>query len=129
MNKFYKLIFILLLILLSSCNPKISKDISMYYSKINNNQDIMVFGLTEFVPYNTKILGTVKVTNKGLTLNCDYDIIIDLLKKEAGKVGGDAIKIIDHKPPKLIGSSCHRITAEILKIEDFENCSQQAHNE
>lgn len=122
MNRFYKLIFILTL--LSSCSPKISKNISKNYPTLDYKQEIVVFGLNQSVPDNAEKLGTVKATDSGFTINCNYDIIINLLKQEARKVGGNAIKIIKHKPPTSMGSSCHRITVEVLKIEDIEKCVQ-----
>ena len=84
-------------------------------------QDVLVIGINEAEPENAEILGTVKVGESGFTTQCTYDIVIENAKLEARKVGGNAIKIIRHKPPSAFGSSCHRITAKILKIENLEN--------
>jgi hypothetical protein len=44
---------------------------------------------------------------------------------EARKIGGNAIKISKHKPPNM-GSTCHRITAVILRIENASEIAAAA---
>ena len=51
-------------------------------------------------------------------------MVLNMAKLEARKAGGDAIKIIKHRPPSLFGSSCHRITAKILRIGDAGTFSE-----
>jgi hypothetical protein len=46
--------------------------------------------------------------------------VIEKAKTESRKVGGNALKITQHKTPDF-WSSCHRITAEVLKIEGLDN--------
>ena len=121
MKKFYGLIMITALILLSSCSPKISTNLSKTYAPLDYKQEIVTIGLSESEPDNLEVLGQVKIGDTGFSTKCGYDIMINKAKLEARKAGGNAIKIIEHKPPSAFGSSCHRITARILKIEDIEN--------
>ena len=121
MKKFYGLIMITALILLSSCSPKISTNLSKTYTPLDYKQEIVTIGLSESEPDNLEVLGQVKIGDTGFSTKCGYDIMINKAKLEARKAGGNAIKIIEHKPPSAFGSSCHRITAKILKIEDIEN--------
>ena len=46
-------------------------------------------------------------------------MVIEKAKNEARKLGGDAIKIVNHKPPTVLGSSCHRIEANILNLNNL----------
>ena len=121
MKKFYGLIMITALILLSSCSPKISTNLSKTYAPLDYKQEIVTIGLSESEPDNLEVLGQVKIGDTGFSTKCGYDIMINKAKLEARKAGGNAIKIIEHKPPSAFGSSCHRITVKILKIEDIEN--------
>ncbi|MCK4661442.1 MAG: hypothetical protein KAT68_01145 [Bacteroidales bacterium] len=121
MKKLHVLLILIILIAFSSCNPKISTSISKSYPPLDYKQEVVVIGLNQQVPENSEVLGQVKISDTGFSTNCGYDIVTDKAKLEARKAGGNAIKIIEHKPPTAMGSSCHRITAIILKVENIEN--------
>ena len=117
----HRLLWLFAIIFLYSCNPKVSTKLTRSLPPLDFRQDVLVFGLDQAEPENAETLGTVKVGDAGFTTMCTYEIVIDKAKLEARKVGGNAIKIIKHSPPSGFGSSCHSITAKILKVEDFEN--------
>lgn len=121
MKKIHGLILISGLILFSSCSPKISTSLSKNYPPLDYKQEVVVIGLDQAEPENAEVLGQVKIGDTGFSTKCSYDIVIDKAKLEARKAGGNAIKIIEHKPPTAMGSTCHRITAKILKVENIEN--------
>lgn len=129
MKKLHGLMIISALIFFSSCNPKISTSISKSYPALDYKQEVVVFGLDQPEPDNAEVLGQVKIGDAGLSTNCGYDIVMDKAKLEARKAGGNAIKIIEHKPPTAMGSECHRITARILKVENIENYTPKAEEE
>ncbi len=109
------------LVALSSCNPKISTSLVKSYPPIDYRQEIVVIGLNDTVPDSSETLGVVKIGDTGFSTNCGYDIVINIAKLEARKAGGNAIKITEHIPPSIMGSSCHRITAKIIKIKNIES--------
>jgi hypothetical protein len=110
---------IAILIIFSSCNPKVSTIISKNYAPLDFRQEVIVIGTEQPEPEKSEVLGQVKIGDTGFSTKCGFEIVIDKAKLEARKVGGNAIKILQHRPPGL-GSSCHRITANILWIEDIE---------
>lgn len=108
-----------MLIAFSSCSPKVSTILSKSYPPLDYKQEVVVFGLIEDAPSHSEVLGQVKVGDSGFSTKCNYEVVMDQAKLEARNVGGNAIKIIKHKKPDL-WSSCHRITAQILKLENAE---------
>lgn len=117
MNK--NLIFLVgLFVMVTSCSPKISTSISKQYAVPDYKEDVFVFGLEDADPENTELLGTVKIGDTGFSTDCSFETVIEKAKMEARKIGGNAIKITKHDPPSTWGSSCHRITANILKIDN-----------
>ncbi len=106
---------------ISSCTPKISTTISKNYSTLDYREEVRVLGLQDPVPTNSEELGVVKIGDTGFSTKCGWNVVIDKAKIEARKIGGNAIKITEHIPPSAFGSSCHRITAKILKVENFDN--------
>lgn len=119
MKNVYILITILLSLSLNSCKSRIKRNITKHYAPIDYKQDILIIGQTESMPENTEIIGLIKIGDTGFTAKCDYGTVINTARMEARKVGGNAIKIIEHKPPSMFGSSCHRITAQILRIKNI----------
>jgi len=128
MKKIHGLLFISVLILFSSCGPRISTSISRTYPPLDYRQEVVVIGLEQTEPDDAEILGQVKIGDTGFSTECSYEIVIDKAKLEARKAGGNAIKIIKHKPPTM-GSTCHRITAKILKVENIENFAPKVEEE
>lgn len=121
MKKTQGLLIIIALVILSSCNPKISTSLMKSYPPIDYKQEIVVIGLNDAEPDGSETLGQVKIGDTGFSTNCGYDIVINKAKQEARKAGGNAIKIVKHIPPSAMGSSCHRITAKILRIKNIES--------
>ncbi|MDC7217994.1 MAG: hypothetical protein PQJ28_03120 [Spirochaetales bacterium] len=81
--------------------------------------------LSESIPEAAIQLGEIKIGDTGFSTNCTWEVVIEKAKEEARKAGGNAIKITEHRPPSVMGSSCHRIKAAILKLEDPDNYQNQ----
>ena len=120
MKKQNLFLMLTILIVLNSCNPKISTSLSKNYPPLDYKQEVIVIDINQQEPENSEVLGQVKIGDTGFSTKCGYDIVIDKAKLEARKAGGNAIKIIKHKSPDL-WSTCHRITAKILRIKNIED--------
>src|SRR5450759_405719 len=120
MRKFPEILILTALIAMCSCNPKISTSLTKNYPPLDYKQEVVVIGLDGQVPNNSEELGEVKIGDSGFSTNCGYEIVIEKAKLEARKIGGNAIKITEHRPPTVM-NPCHRISARILRIENLEN--------
>lgn len=125
MKKLHALATIAVLLFFSSCNPKITTSISRSYPPLDYKQEVAVIGLDDKEPDDAELLGQVKIGDSGFSTNCSYATVIDDAKLEARKAGGNAIKIIEHRAPSAFGSSCHSITARILRVENIESIAPQ----
>lgn len=118
MEKLYRLLFIPTLFLFSSCNTLISTSVSKSYEPVEYTEEVAVFEQNQTIPDNAEILGHMKIDESRFTLtsNCTYNVVVNEAKFEARRIGGNAIKITDHIFPSAT-SSCHKIEADILKID------------
>lgn len=116
MKRFHFLIFIVVSILLISCNATITKNITKSYPVTSYDEEMTLYDLDEIIPYEYDVIGTAKAGDSGFSLNCGYDFVVDQLMSEARKAGGNAIRIIYHKRPD-VWSSCHRIKVEIIRVK------------
>ena len=108
------------IVFLASCSAKLTSSMQQTYAPLDYKQDVRVFDLNEPAPANAEKLGTIKVGDSGFSTNCDYDVVLDKAKTEARRVGGNALKITKHKTPDFM-STCHRIIAEVLKVNNIED--------
>jgi hypothetical protein len=107
-----------LFLLLAACSPSITRTISKSYAPLDYREEVLVLDLQTPVPAGADAMGSIKFGDTGFSTNCDWETVIEAAKAEARKVGGNAIKITKHRPPNFWGSSCHRITVTVLRIED-----------
>ncbi|HNW51040.1 MAG TPA: hypothetical protein PKH79_08160 [Prolixibacteraceae bacterium] len=121
-RKTKQLIFLLIIcsFIINSCSPKVSTSFSKKYPAIDYREEVRVFDLQDPIPSNPEELGVVKIGDTGFTTNCGYTEVIEKAKTEARSVGGNALKITKHTLPSVWGSSCHQITATILKVDHFD---------
>ena len=119
MEKLYRLLFIPTLFLFSSCNTLISTSVTKSYDPVEYTEDVAVFEQNQPIPDRAELLGQVKIDESRFTLasNCTYNVVINEAKYQARKIGGNAIKITEHTLPSET-SSCHKIEAYILKIDN-----------
>ena len=106
------------LLLLSCCTPLVITKLEQSIPQSSADESINVFGLYSEIPADAEVLGTVKIGDTGFTFtkNCTFQDVLNAAKDEAKKAGGNAVKIVDHIPPGK--STCHRITAKILRLVD-----------
>ena len=108
------------ILLMTSCSAKLTSSIFKTYPPLHYQEDVRVFKPNEAVPSNAEKLGTVKVGDSGFSIDCNYATVLDMAKIEARKVGANALKITQHKKPDFL-STCHRIIADVLRIDSIEN--------
>jgi hypothetical protein len=109
------------LILLTSCSPRIGTILTKTYPALKSNEPVEVFTDTRSVPSDSESLGIVRATDTGFSTQCDSITVVESLKAEARKAGGNAIVITEHIRPSFFGSNCHQMTGTILRIYDFES--------
>lgn len=127
-----RIIYLLLIFVTSivlSCSPKVATIVDKGYSPLVKTSKVLVLKETDQMPSNTESLGIVKISDSGVSTKCGYTTVIEKAKEEARKIGGNIIKITDHIKPNFFGSSCHQITALMLKTDDLNNISFEKKNE
>ena len=108
------------LLFFTSCSARLTSSMQKTYAPLDYKEEVRVFEIGEEIPPNSEKLGTIKVDDSGFSTNCGYAIVLDKAKTESRRVGGNALKITEHKNPDL-WSSCHRITADVYKVGGIEN--------
>ena len=101
---------------LCACGPSKHLSVTQSMPALEPDSHVEVLQLNEPIPPDAEILGTVKIGDTGFSTDCSYEKVIETAREQARSVGGNAIKITEHKTPSALGSSCHRITAAIISL-------------
>ena len=110
-----KLVIILIAIsAVASCSPRIKQDV---YTHSQRTTKIRIINIGEQLPENVKLIGTIKIGEKGFTTKCGYYEMLQVLESEGKKMGGDIVYITTHKKPDL-WSTCHRFEANVYKMTE-----------
>ena len=118
MKKQILLLAIIASFLLTACNPRVVTHISKSYPPTAPSEGIAVFSKdTDISTFDAEILGTVVVFDGVATTNCDSNTVVHFAKKEARKVGGNAIFITRHQQPSF-SNTCHKIEGLIVKLNN-----------
>jgi hypothetical protein len=106
--------FACITLLLSSCAPAVKyQPLKTGFKSKSPTEEVLLFAQYDDVPSVYEVIGSVSVGDSGFTLKCGLTDVIEVAKKRAREVGGDAIRLIVVTEPDLL-SSCYRITAEVL---------------
>lgn len=101
------------------CAPAATVSTTKKYSPLPKTETIYVFGLNDAMPTGAESLGTVKIGDSGLSVGCSFENVVDLAREKARNVGGNGIKLLSVREPDF-GSTCYRISAEILKLPKLD---------
>lgn len=119
-NKFAPLL--ILTILLSSCasKMKVTGSIENKLQPLKNYESVVIIEENETInalKSNIKI-GIFEIKDGGLSFDCSYERVKNIAKNKARSIGGNSVKILEHKLPDS-WSTCHRIKFEVYKLEDI----------
>ena len=123
MVKSLLLVFVSLLMLtmMAGCQtaPRVIADVERHYPA-RTADSVMIYEEDEEVPSEARAIGKIKVTDGGLTPtnDCLYGNMLALAVKKTAEVGGNVLRIDQHKKPARIGSTCHRIWGTMMLMPD-----------
>ena len=108
---------IVLVSFLTSCAPSVNfTSMGVKREPKSSGAQIYVFTENDSLPRGAVILGKISVKDAGLTIHCDYDVVLAAAQDKARQAGADAIKIISVSTPDLM-SSCYGIDALAVSLD------------
>ena len=112
----------------SACSPHVVTSINKKYSALDNSAKVHVIKVGESIPFKYEEIGSIKLGDAGMTgkKKCTYEALLTLAIEEAQKIGGNAIKIVEHIPPHVeryglgvVIHQCHSLFVLILKTDEL----------
>jgi len=122
MKNIINLLFIVSLMILSSCGSTIRTTATKTYEPNYSNEPIIVYGRNDQLPSQTEKIGTIKIGDSGFSVDCGWEKVLQKAKNECRKKGGNAIQIVSVYEPDF-SCTCYRLTAIILKGPEKEYIS------
>ena len=99
----------------TSCtSPRVVTDVMLKYPPSVTADSVLVYEPGDSVPADAMRLGHVAVFDDGLSHHCHYDEVVALAKGETARIGGNALKLVEHVTPSFRTGTCHQIKGEML---------------
>lgn len=102
----------------TGCSPKVYTRIETIFPSRPAGSPVLVYEIEETPPARTEVLGDIQIGDTGFSTGCQYDQVLRTAKDETNKIGGNGLHLTWHKRPSVFGSSCHQITADMLRLSD-----------
>lgn len=102
--------------------PKIEVKVVETCSAPPTTGDIKIYFSKEELPSDVKIIGTVSVTDEKRSADsklCDSLSVIQYIKEEVRKTGGNAAFVVKIIHPDYWGSLCYQMTASIIYTDEL----------
>lgn len=124
MKQMTKLLFLITVIGLTSCSPKISSNFTNPQPKLSIDEKIALLDIEHKLPENVSKIGELRFQDSGFSTDCSFNSLMTQARIEARKNGANIVKVIDKKKPDL-WSSCYRLQIELYKYDgDVSSLSQ-----
>lgn len=108
-----------LILVLFSCGPRVKTTLIERADEpyaLEATGTIGILGVADPIPAGAVVLGSVKVGDTGFSTDCGWERVLAEARLAARNAGGNVLKLTVHEPPGF-ASSCHRITASILRVD------------
>jgi hypothetical protein len=124
-QEFMQKIILLLITLFSwGCGLNTKTKTFSSYPALPKTESFRVFHAQDTFTINTPdIIGEITMKDGSLALMCDYDLVVQEAIDQAKIMGGNILRIYEHKKPDFM-STCHRIKAKVLRVKEawrYEN--------
>lgn len=116
MKQITKLLFVITVIGLSSCSPKITSNFTNPQPKLSIDEKIALLDIEHKLPESISKIGELRFQDSGFSTDCSFNSLMTQARIEARKNGANIVKVIDKKKPD-IWSSCYRLKIELYKYD------------
>lgn len=76
-------------------------------------------------PKEAEIIGEITIKDGGFAVDCEFEAVKKLAVQKAKAMGANAIWIYEHKLPSPLSSTCHRIKAKAVRIENLPSLENE----
>ena len=98
----------LLVLLLTSCNPRVVTDMLTNEWPATKPDSVYLFHKTDAIPPESQEIGKVKVVDTGFSLNGSFNQVMQLAINATAEKGGNGLVITEHRWPDG-HSTIHRV--------------------
>jgi hypothetical protein len=116
--RFLVLVVSTVLICLSGCAPRVITRIAEKGKRPVPASRVVVYDAGTPAPEGAREIGFLEVTGGFMTVHCRYNEVVADAQAAAGKAGGNALKLLEHRLPGE-RSGCNEISAKILHYDSI----------
>ncbi|MFH4964256.1 hypothetical protein V8G69_04570 [Gaetbulibacter sp. M235] len=116
MKQITKMLFLITVIGITSCSPKITSNFTNPQPKLSIDENVALLDIDNNLPENVVKVGELRFQDSMFSTDCSFNSLMNQARVEARKNGANIVKVIDKKKPDL-WSSCYRLKIELYKYD------------
>jgi len=110
-------------ILVVACSPRVTTTVLKNdVGALSHSDPIVVIDESQPAPADGVLVGRIRASDTGFTVNCSYPEMIEQIKIKAQTLGANVIKVSYRKKPDT-WSTCDRVSADLYRVDhvgDYE---------
>ena len=116
MKTLKKMLFLMAVICVISCSPKITSNFTNPQPKLSIEEKVALLDIEHELPDNIVKVGDLRFQDSGFSTDCRFNSLMTQARNEARKNGANIVKVVDKKKPDA-WSSCYRLKIELYKYD------------
>ncbi len=116
MKQITKILFLITVIGITSCSPKITSNFTNPQPKLSIDENVALLDIDNSLPENVVKVGELRFQDSMFSTDCSFNSLMNQARVEARKNGANIVKVINKKKPDL-WSSCYRLKIELYKYD------------
>ncbi|WP_166962274.1 hypothetical protein [Yeosuana marina] len=117
MKQLTKILFLVTVVGLTSCSPKITSNFTNPQPKLSIDEKVALLDIEHKLPENITKVGDLRFQDSGFSTDCSFNSLMNKARMEARKNGANIVKVVNKKKPNL-WSSCYRLKIELYKYDE-----------
>ena len=111
-------LFILLIVFMAACSPKIKTVIVNKAQPLAFDENIALLDIHHSRPQSNIVkIGELKLGDKGLTNKCDFNTLMILAKSKAREHGANIAKVVEKIAPDNFTTTCYTLKIVLYKYD------------
>lgn len=105
-------------VIFNACSPKLRSVIVEKRQPLAYDSEVFVLNPQDPIPADAKVIGNLSIGDTGFTTKCTYEMVLEQARLQARENGANVVRIVEHKRPNALGSSCHRLKVVFYSVVD-----------
>lgn len=108
---------LLVLSVAGGCGPSMYTRVDRQLAALPPSCCPLLFGKDDPAPVGALLVGETRYGDTGFTVDCDQQMTMEKVRRDACRIGADAVKVTRQNMPNFWTSTCYRVRADLYRMD------------